>query len=328
MTRWLIEKSGTGIEKSGTGIEKSGTGIEKSGTGIEKSGTGIEKSGTGIRKGLFACSLAVMTFASSVHAGGVSPNGELSLYAENGRLAVSWAIDGSLFGGVALLDNGYSSLTLTEITLAIPSDSQMDVVGGGTGSKAKVVGGGTGSEVVGGGTGSRTKVVGGGTGGSTEVVGGGTGSSSEVVGGGTGSSADVVGGGTGSDTDVVGGGTGSDADVVGGGTGSDSDVVGGGTGSNAKVVGGGTGGSTLVVGGGTGSEAIAITLPGENSLRMEVAMDCGYATVYVLDSEGYDVVSFDHVKVKGDTTQSCNVADTGFSDATIKLPGRSQDGRY
>ena len=47
MSRWTIEKSGTGIEKSGTGIEKSGTGIEKSGTGIEKSGTGIEKSGTG-----------------------------------------------------------------------------------------------------------------------------------------------------------------------------------------------------------------------------------------------------------------------------------------
>ena len=44
MSRWMIEKSGTGIEKAGTGIEKAGTGIEKSGTGIEKSGTGIEKS--------------------------------------------------------------------------------------------------------------------------------------------------------------------------------------------------------------------------------------------------------------------------------------------
>ena len=58
MSRWTIERSGTGIEKSGTGIEKSGTGIEKSGTGIEKSGTGIEKSGTGIRRGLMAVSLA------------------------------------------------------------------------------------------------------------------------------------------------------------------------------------------------------------------------------------------------------------------------------
>ena len=44
MSRWMIEKSGTGIEKAGTGIEKAGTGIEKAGTGIEKSGTGIEKS--------------------------------------------------------------------------------------------------------------------------------------------------------------------------------------------------------------------------------------------------------------------------------------------
>ncbi len=47
MTRWTIEKDGTGIEKSGTGIEKDGTGIEKSGTGIEKSGTGIRKRSIG-----------------------------------------------------------------------------------------------------------------------------------------------------------------------------------------------------------------------------------------------------------------------------------------
>ena len=66
MSRWIIEKdgtgiekSGTGIEKAGTGIEKSGTGIEKSGTGIEKAGTGIEKAGTGIRRGLMACTWAL-----------------------------------------------------------------------------------------------------------------------------------------------------------------------------------------------------------------------------------------------------------------------------
>ena len=64
MSRWLIEKSGTGIEKSGTGIEKSGTGIEKSGTGIEKFGTGIEKSGTGIRQGLLVLALTAITFAT------------------------------------------------------------------------------------------------------------------------------------------------------------------------------------------------------------------------------------------------------------------------
>ena len=65
MSRWTIEKSGTGIEKSGTGIEKSGTGIEKSGTGIEKSGTGIEKSGTGIRRGLLACLLVAASNSTS-----------------------------------------------------------------------------------------------------------------------------------------------------------------------------------------------------------------------------------------------------------------------
>ena len=55
MTRWYIEKSGTGIEKSGTGIEKSGT--------------GIEKSGTGLRKTLLACSLAALAFGSTANAG-------------------------------------------------------------------------------------------------------------------------------------------------------------------------------------------------------------------------------------------------------------------
>jgi hypothetical protein len=73
MSRWIIEKDGTGIEKSGTGIEKSGTGIEKAGTGIEKSGTGIEKSGTGIRHGLLACSLAALVSAGNVSAGQVDP---------------------------------------------------------------------------------------------------------------------------------------------------------------------------------------------------------------------------------------------------------------
>ena len=48
MSRWTIEKDGTGIERSGTGIERSGTGIERSGTGIEKSGTGIERSEQGL----------------------------------------------------------------------------------------------------------------------------------------------------------------------------------------------------------------------------------------------------------------------------------------
>jgi len=103
MSRWIIEKdgtgiekSGTGIEKSGTGIEKSGTGIEKSGTGIEKSGTGIEKSGTGIRRILLACSFAFMAFAGGVQAGNINPAGSLQLVVSNNTVAVSWIIDGSV----------------------------------------------------------------------------------------------------------------------------------------------------------------------------------------------------------------------------------------
>ncbi|NOR20566.1 MAG: hypothetical protein GQ538_10820, partial [Xanthomonadales bacterium] len=75
MSRWMIEKGGTGIEKSGTGIEKSGTGIEKSGTGIEKSGTGIEKSGTGIRKGFLAFSIIAISCVSQVSAFENRPEG-------------------------------------------------------------------------------------------------------------------------------------------------------------------------------------------------------------------------------------------------------------
>jgi hypothetical protein len=101
----------------------------------------------------------------------------------------------------------------------------------------------------------------------------------------------------------VGGGTGSQ--VVGGGTGSQ--VVGGGTGS--QVVGGGTGSSTLVVGGGTGTEAIAITLPGDEGLQMEISLSCDSATVHVLDSAGYEVVSFPNVKIKGDSGL-CGSGDT------------------
>src|SRR5210317_1234800 len=90
MSRWMIEKDGTGIEKAGTGIEKSGAGIEKSGTGIEKSGTGIEKAGTGIRRGLLACSLAALTCAGNVQAEDVSPAGSLQIVVNEDTVAVSW----------------------------------------------------------------------------------------------------------------------------------------------------------------------------------------------------------------------------------------------
>jgi len=203
MSRWMIEKdgtgiekSGTGIEKSGTGIEKSGTGIEKSGTGIEKSGTGIEKSGTGIRKGLLALSMASIAFASQASANQLQPEGTLSLVVQNDTLMVSWIIDGSIFSGVSTLNGSIANLSLTEITLARPG---VEVTGGGTG--IEVTGGGTGVEVTGGGTGK--EVTGGGTG--VEVTGGGTGI--EVTGGGTG--IEVTGGGTG--IEVTGGGTGQES---------------------------------------------------------------------------------------------------------------------
>jgi hypothetical protein len=138
MSRWTIEKDGTGIEKSGTGIEragtgieKSGTGIEKSGTGIEKSGTGIEKSGTGIRRGLLACSLAALTCVGSVNAGNVNPAGSLQLVVQNNTVAVSWIIGDSVFSGVSTLTGSYASLMLTEVALTVPS-YDVQVTGNGT----------------------------------------------------------------------------------------------------------------------------------------------------------------------------------------------------
>ena len=179
MTRWFIEKSGTGIEKSGTGIEKSGTGIEKSGTGIEKSGTGIKNSM--FTTTLLACVLASQVSANEIH----KPIGNLQLVADqlSDTVAVSWIFDGSVFSGAATLQGSYANFPRTEVSVA---PNSLQVVGGGTGTE--VVGGGTGKDVVG--AGSGIEVVGGGTG--TEVVGGGTGSSTLVVGGGTGSEAIAI----------------------------------------------------------------------------------------------------------------------------------------
>ena len=77
MTRWMIEKSGSGIEKAGSGIEKAGSGIEKAGSGIEKEGSGIEKAGSGIQKHLMALALTAVTFSSSVLASDLRPEGAL-----------------------------------------------------------------------------------------------------------------------------------------------------------------------------------------------------------------------------------------------------------
>ena len=171
MSRWTIEKSGTGIEKSGTGIEKSGTGIEKSGTGIEKSGTGIEKSGTGIRRGLLACTLAAVACAGNIQAATVDPAGSLQIVVNNDRVAVSWIIGDSIFSGVSTLSGSYANLMLTEVALSTPQ---------------------LGTEVTGNGTGSSTQVTGNGTGSSTQVTGNGTGSTILVTGNGTGAEAITI----------------------------------------------------------------------------------------------------------------------------------------
>ena len=165
MSRWTIERSGTGIERSGTGIEKSGTGIEKSGTGIEKSGTGIEKSGTGFKRGIIASTVAIMCLSGSLQASAVDPAGSLQVVVQDHNVAVSWIIGNSVFSGISSLNGSYASLVLTEVALGGPAGN-VQVTGGGTGSHTDVTGGGTGSstEVTGGGTGSSIQVTGGGTG--------------------------------------------------------------------------------------------------------------------------------------------------------------------
>ena len=168
MSRWTIEKSGTGIEKSGTGIEKSGTGIEKSGTGIEKSGTGIEKSGTGIRKGLLACSIAALAFTTQLSAAGNQPEGFMQVAVDQGQVSVMWNIDGNTFVGKGSQVGTFSQVSLIEISIN-DDYSEVEIAGGGTG--VQIAGGGTGVQIAGGGTG--VQIAGGGTG--IQIAGGGTG---------------------------------------------------------------------------------------------------------------------------------------------------------
>ena len=261
MSRWMIEKSGTGIEKSGTGIEKSGTGIEKSGTGIEKSGTGIEKSGTGIensgtglRRAWMSVAMSLIVFASGIQASTVNPAGALQLVVERDTVAVSWIVDGSVFSGVSKLSGSFASFVLTELAL---SSSSIDVTGAGTGGLLDVTGAGTGGQL------------------------------------------DVTGAGTGGQLDVTGAGTGGNLDVTGAGTGGQLDVTGAGTGGNLDVTGAGTGSSINVTGAGTGANGIVITLPEGTGLAMEVVLGCGSATVSVLDADSVEVVSFADVPVIG-----------------------------
>jgi len=265
MTRWMIEKSGSGIEKAGSGIEKAGSGIEKEGSGIEKAGSGIQKH-------LMALALTAVTFSSSVLASDLRPEGALMVATDQGTVTVSWAIEGSVFAGVASLNGTYSQVDLMEIGLA-PVNDNLAVAGSGTGKE--VAGSGTGIEVAGSGTG--IEVAGSGTG--IEVAGSGTGI--EVAGSGTG--IEVAGSGTG--TEIAGFGTGTE--VAGSGTGRESESADGST--------------ILVAGSGTGSEAIAITLPRGTGMHMEITMGCSSATVSVLDSNSSVVTTFNDVPVIGNT---------------------------
>jgi hypothetical protein len=175
MSRWQIEKSGSGIEKSGSGIEKSGSGIEKNDSGIEKSGTGLRK--TLLSIALFAISLASQVSAStSAH-----PEGNMQIVVNDQNIAVSWIIDGSVFSGVANLSGSFANLALTEIGLAQRAGNQLKIAGDGSG--IEVAGDGSGIEVAGDGSG-------------IEVAGDGSGI--EVAGDGSG--IDVAGDGSGSDS--------------------------------------------------------------------------------------------------------------------------------
>jgi hypothetical protein len=284
MSRWHIEKNGTGIEKSGTGIEKSGTGIEKSGTGIEKSGTGIEKSGTGIQRVLLACAIVATTFASQVNASEIRPEGLMSVTADQGQVSVMWNIDGNTFVGKGSQVGTFTQISLFE--LSVSNDSNMiDIAGGGTGTE--IAGGGTGTEIAGGGTGK-------------EIAGGGTGV--EIAGGGTG--VEIAGGGTG--IEIAGGGTG--VEIAGGGTGTE--IAGGGTG--VEIAGGGTGTTIQIAGGGTGTESVFLTLPAGTGLEMEIILGCKTASVTVLDSSYAEVVSFTNIPVMGDTGM-CVDGGNGFN---------------
>ncbi len=148
---------------------------------IEKSGTGIEKSGTGLRRAFLSCALTAITFSASANPTDVAPEGLLQIAANGDSLKVSWIFDNSVFSGVAELNGSFASVVLTEISLARNTISSQETVGSGTGKET--VGSGTGKETVGNGTGIET--VGSGTG--VDTVGSGTGS--DTVGSGTGSDA-------------------------------------------------------------------------------------------------------------------------------------------
>ena len=67
----------------------------------------------------------------------------------------------------------------------------------------------------------------------------------------------------------------------------------------------------MTTGGGTGQEAVAITLPTNTGLEMEITLGCQTASVTVLDANYAEVVSFDNIPVMGDTGM-CDDQSLGF----------------
>ena len=80
-----------------------------------------------------------------------------------------------------------------------------------------------------------------------------------------------------------------------------------------------TGIIVLTTGGGTGQESIAITLPSNTGLEMEVILGCQTATVSILDSNYTEVVSFDNIKVLGNTGL-CQVASNDTRSRIVRNP--------
>jgi hypothetical protein len=53
---------------------------------------------------------------------------------------------------------------------------------------------------------------------------------------------------------------------------------------------------------------------------MEIVMECGAATVFILDSAGYEVITFDDVKVKG-AVNTCATGGTGIGQVGFPSTG-------
>jgi len=118
---------------------------------------------------------------------------------------------------------------------------------------------------------------------------------------------------------IAGSGSGSAVNIAGSGSGSAVNIAGSGSGSAVNIAGSGSGSQILIAGSGSGS-SIAITLPNGTGMAMEITMGCGSAKVAVNDSNSVEVVSFENVKVMGQSG-FCG-ADNGFGRDFRINPGK------